>query len=200
MPKHNIWLSILIILVVIGVPRVVMAGGPKDRIKATTDKLLTIITDPELQRPETREKRNRMIREAVDRVFDWEAFSRRALSSHWSERTPQEKREFISLFGDCIEQTYIDKTLQYSGEKVVFLNEIIDGQYGEVITKIITKNGKSIKVEYRVRKKEKGWFVYDIYVMGVSFVNNYRKQFNSIITGSSYEELVNRLRSKLVNG
>jgi len=200
MPRKNICLSILSILTVFAVPCVVMAGGPAERIRATTDKLLTIITNPELQRPESKEKRNRMIRETVDRIFDWEAFSRRALSSHWSERTPEEKREFVSLFGECIEQTYMDRTLQYSGEKVVFLDEKIDGQYGEVITKIITKNGKSIKVEYRVRKKEEDWFVYDIYVMGISFVNNYRKQFNSIITGSSYEELVNRLKSKLMNG
>jgi phospholipid transport system substrate-binding protein len=39
--------------------------------------------------------------------------------------------------------------------------------------------------------------VYDISIEGVSLVNNYRKQFNSIIVRSSYDDLVKKLRAKV---
>lgn len=198
MVLNSVLLLILSIFINFAWPYSAYAGEPTDRIKAATDRLLSIITDPELKAPEVAEKRNRMIRETVDKVFDWEAFSRRALATHWGKRTPEEKKEFISLFGQLLERTYIDKTRQYSGEKVVFLDEHIDGKYGEVKTNVITRNGKKIKVDYRLTKKKGGWFIYDVYVEGISFVNNYRVQFNNIINRSSYEDLVKRLKSKLV--
>ena len=191
--------QVMLIILTLLVPCIVAAGEPTDRIKAVTDRLLAIISSPEGNTPEDWKARKRMIRETVDQVFDWEAFSRRALANYWSQMSSEEKKEFVHLFSQLIEQTYIDKTKQYSGEKVLFLGERIDGKYGEVHTKVVTKDGREIKVDYRVFKKAEGWYVYDIYVEGVSFVNNYRVQFNNIITRSSYEGLIKRLKEKLVS-
>jgi phospholipid transport system substrate-binding protein len=44
---------------------------------------------------------------------------------------------------------------------------------------------------------ENDWLVYDVSIEGVSLVNNYRTQFNSIITQSSYQNLVKRLKEKV---
>ncbi len=63
--------------------------------------------------------------------------------------------------------------------------------------KILTAKETEISVEYRVRRKENGWFIYDVSIEGVSLVNNYRTQFNSIILKSSYRELVKKLEAKL---
>ena len=41
-------------------------------------------------------------------------------------------------------------------------------------------------MEYRLLHKEGDWKVYDIIIEGVSLVNNYRTQFNTIITKDSY--------------
>ena len=37
--------------------------------------------------------------------------------------------------------------------------------------------------------------VYDVLIEGVSLVDNYRNQFNSVIQRSSYQELVRRLKA-----
>jgi phospholipid transport system substrate-binding protein len=66
-----------------------------------------------------------------------------------------------------------------------------------VKVKIVTKKGEDISVEYRLMKEKKDWFVYDISIEGVSLVNNYRTQFNSIITQSSYENLIKKLKEKV---
>ncbi len=189
--------TIVMALLFISSPVLLSAGEPTERIKATTDKLIEIVTNPELEPPEMKEERDRMIREAVDEIFDWAAFSQRAMGRHWRDLDKTQKKEFIELFSKLIEQTYMDKTRQYSGEKIEFLNENIDANFGTVESKVILENSTEVIVEYRIRKREEVWFIYDVYVEGVSLVNNYRGQFNEILTKSSYEELVRRLKSKL---
>jgi phospholipid transport system substrate-binding protein len=173
------------------------ADGPMDRIKETTDKIIAILSDPALKGPDKAEERRRRLRQVVDELFDWEEFSRRTLAKHWKKRTEEEKREFVPLFGTLIERTYMDKVEDYSGEKVRYEEERVKGKYGLVKAKVVTKDKREIDVDYRLKYKGSDWYVYDVKVVGISFVNNYRDQFNGIIMKSSYEELVKRLKDKL---
>lgn len=181
----------------VAVPSTVSAGVLADSVKKATDKLIEIFSDHTLDAPEMEEKRNRMIREAVDEVFDWEAFSQRTMGRHWAKLSPDEKKEFISLFGQLLERTYLSKTKQYSGESITFLDEDIDGKYGNLEAKVITENKTEVPVDYRMIKENGTWFIYDVHIEGVSLVNNYRTQFNNILTKSSYAELKKLLESKL---
>ncbi len=173
------------------------AGAPTDGIKETTDRILAIVTDPGLKGPENEKKRGQLIRQAVDERFDWEAMTQRSLARYWKERTTGERKEFIELFGKLLERTYLNKVGSYSGEKVSYVDETIDGKYGTVTAKILTHSNTDVLVLYRVKNENKGWLVYDISIEGVSLVNNYRKQFNSIILSSSYNGLVKKLREKV---
>ena len=173
------------------------AGVPTDGVKKTTDRILVIVSDPALKGPENKNKRGQLIRKAVDERFDWEAMTKRSLARHWRKRTEAEKKEFISLFGKLLERTYLDKVGSYSGEKVIYVGETIDGRYGTVTAKILTHSQTEVEVRYRLKELDGNWQVYDISVEGVSLVNNYRKQFNSIILRSSYDELVRKLRKKV---
>jgi phospholipid transport system substrate-binding protein len=47
-----------------------------------------------------------------------------------------------------------------------------------------------------MHRKDNRWKVYDLNIEGVSLIANYRSQFNSVIQSSSYQALVERLRSK----
>jgi phospholipid transport system substrate-binding protein len=172
------------------------AGEPTQQIKETTDKILVILSNPSLKGPAQAEERRKVIGQTVDERFDWEEMSRRSLARHWAERTPEEKKEFMGLFRDLLERTYLDKVDDYSGEAVTYQGDTIDGNYASVKVKIVTSKGKEIPVEYRVMKKQTNWLVYDITIEGVSFVNNYRSQFNSILSKSPYPELVKRLKDK----
>jgi phospholipid transport system substrate-binding protein len=178
----------------------VTAGEPTDKIKAVSDKLIAIVFDNSLKTPEMKDKREQMVIEIVDGLFNWEEFSRRALARNWNKRTDSEKRDFISLFRLLVERTYMAKAGQYSGGKVVFLDEKIEGDYGKVSTQVLTSAGTQIPVEYRVMKKDSVWWVYDVNIEGVSLVNNYRSQFNDILIKSSFEDLLKRLKEKLEKG
>lgn len=177
-----------------------IAGGPTEDVRKTTDKLIAIVSDPAMKSADRAAERARRIRKAVDERFDWKEMSKRTLARHWKKRTEQEKEEFIDLFGKLLERTYLDKVEGYSGEKVLYVGERVDRNYGIVVVKIVTKKDTEILVKYRLKKKGSEWLVYDISIEGVSLVNNYRKQFNSILTRSSYKDLIKRLKTKVEGG
>ncbi len=196
MRRISLWQAILFLLLAFGFTIPALAQGPTEQIKQTTDKVISILTDPALRDPGKTEERRRLLRKVADERFDWEEMSRRALARHWVQRTDEERREFVSLFSDLLDKTYMDRVDGYSGEKVLYEGETVDGDYGIVRVKILTETDAAISAEYRVRRKENGWFIYDVSIEGVSLVNNYRTQFNSIILKSSYEKLVKRLKAK----
>lgn len=178
-------------------PVATYGGTPMEGVRDTTNKIIAIVSDPALKTPDKKKEKAGLIRAAVDERFNWEEMSKRALARHWSARTEEEKKEFIDLFGKLLERTYLDKVEGYSGEKVLYIDEVVDGKYATVSVKIVTKKDTEISVLYRVKKDGDNWLVYDISIEGVSLINNYRKQFNSIIVQNSYKELVDKLREKV---
>ena len=173
------------------------AGEPTEVIRKTTDKIISIVQDPALQVPEKKRDRDKLIRAAAEEIFDREEMSRRTLARHWRHRTPEEKKEFMELFEDLLKKTYMDRVEGYSGEKVLYEGERVEGNYALVKVVIMTKQGNKIPVLYRLKKKEKGWLVYDLSIEGVSLINNYRTQFNSIIMRSSFKGLMEKLKAKV---
>jgi len=188
---------VFLFVLIMFIPFAAYGGTPMEGVKATTDKIIAIVSNPALKAPEKKEEKAGLIRAAVDERFSWEEMSKRTLARHWSARTPEEKKEFIDLFGKLLERTYLDKVEGYSGEKVLYAEEAVDGNYATVSVKIITTKDTEIRVLYRLKKDKNDWLVYDIVIEGVSLINNYRKQFNSIIVRESYSDLVEKLREKV---
>ncbi len=123
--------------------------------------------------------------------------SKRALARHWQPRTPAEREEFVKLFADLLERAYVSRRSRTTaGEKIAYNGDTIDGDVALVKTKIITKQGTDIPVDYRMLKRNDRWLVYDVVIEGVSLINNYRTQFNKIIQTSSYQALVDRMKNK----
>jgi phospholipid transport system substrate-binding protein len=170
-----------------------MAGPPTDQLRPAIERVVKILEDPGLKRaPERRQA----IREAADATFDWTEMARRALGQHWAKLDEAERQEFVGLFRTLLERAYVGKIDRYSGEKVIYAGETIDGDMASVKTKLTSRQGQEILVEYRMIKRGDKWLVYDVIVEGVGLVSNYRTQFNEIIRTSSYQDLVKRLRSQ----
>jgi phospholipid transport system substrate-binding protein len=170
-----------------------LAGEPLDTIKQSTEQVLEILRDPQLKAdPAAMEGK---IWEVVSIRFDFEEMARRALAVHWRDRSPQEQREFVDLFGKLLQRSYSGKLAQYTDERVDYLGEEIEGPRAEVRTKLVSKT-MEIPIDYRMLKKSTEWRVYDVVIEGVSLVNNYRNQFNRIVVSSGYKELIHRMRTK----
>ena len=174
------------------------AGEATNQVKQTTDKVINILKNKELNKPSRTKERRTIIRKTINERFDFEEMAQRSLALHLKKRTQEEKKEFVSLYTDLLEKSYIKKIESYTDEKILYLDEIIDDEYAVVKTKIIIpKKNLEVPIEYRLLAKKGGkWGVYDVVIEGVSLVNNYRNQFNKIIRQSSYEDLIKRMKNK----
>ena len=94
----------------------------------------------------------------------------------------------------------LGKTDTYSGEKIVLIKEKIESNYANVQTRFVTINGTEVLVGFCMMDTQEKWKVYDVVIEGVSMVNNYRNQFNSILVKSSYKELVQKIKEKKARG
>ncbi len=175
------------------------SGGaaPLAVVRNATNRILAIVTDATLRGEKHRAVREEKMMRVVDSVFDWPAISRRSLGRHWPRNDPEAQRKFIRLFRKLLRKTYLVKVEGYSGEKVRYDGQKLDGDYARVMVSITTKDGTEIPVVYRMRRRQGAWRVYDVVIEGVSLVNNYRSQFNSILLHSSFDELLARLRRKV---
>src|SRR5713101_7880741 len=178
------------------VPRDAVAGVPTDQLRGSIDLVLKIVTDPELKKEAKTAERRRRIRQVVNQIFDFTEISQRSLGRHWQGRTPAERDQFVQLFGDLLENAYITKIESYSGEKIQYPGDVIEGDLAIVKTRIITKQETEIPVDYRMFLSNGRWAVYDVSIEGISLIGNYRTQFNAVIQRSGYPDLVAKLKAK----
>lgn len=165
-----------------------LAGPPTDTLREGVDRVLRIVEKPGDHPAE--------IRKVAQELFDFEQTARRSLGPHWNARTPEERREFVDLFADLLERTYVRRIESGAGGTVTYVGESVDGDEATVRTRVLTEQGTDIPIDYRMRRKNGRWVIYDVNIEGVSLIANYRTQFNRVIQTESYDALVARLRSK----
>jgi phospholipid transport system substrate-binding protein len=170
--------------------------SPTQVVQSATEQVLQIVQDAQLAAPPSQERRRAEIQRIADRLFDFPEMGRRALAVHWRERTPQEQTEFVVVFKHLLAHAYLSKLEHYAGEQITYLGETVDDDFATVRSKIVTERGGEIPIDYRLHRVGARWAVYDVAISGVSFVSNYRGQFDRIIRTSSYQVLMRDLKLK----
>jgi phospholipid transport system substrate-binding protein len=179
----------------VGAPVVAEAGAPTDQLKSSVEQIVKVLEDPALKTDSRAKDRRAAIRKEAEVVFDFTETAKRALGRHWQGLSEKDRQEFTGLFTDLIERAYISKIERYSGERIAYAGEAVDGGLATVRTRFVTKQGTEIPVDYRMQQRGDRWLVYDVSVEGVSLINNYRTQFDKIIQTSSYAELVRKMKA-----
>ena len=177
------------------------AGPPTEQLRVQMDRVIKLLEDPELKRDGRQIERRAAIRRLANEIFDFNETTRRSLGQHWNARTPAEREQFVKLYADLLERSYIGKIELYSGERIQFVADTIERDQATVRTRLQTKAGTEIPVDYRMhRVPGDRWLAYDVVIEGVSMVANYRAQFNKIIQASGYPSLVSKLTERQEQG
>lgn len=172
------------------------AGAPTDQIKATVDEALVLLKDGRFKSPAKLQERRSELKKILFTRFDFTEMGRRSLGAHWRRRSPKEQEEFVRIFTDLLERQYAGIIESYTNEKIVYVNERTEGEFAEVHSKVFTAKGQEFSINYKAQLVAGDWKVYDVIAEDISIVNNFRSQFNRVISNSSYEELIRRLREK----
>jgi phospholipid transport system substrate-binding protein len=175
-------------------------ANPSELVQSAVGRVVAAVQPPDsdgdrsLTQRHAREQRRLEVRRVAADLFDFDEISRRALSRHWSGRSSDERAEFVRLFTGLLERTYIDRIESYSGEKIVYLGEVVDGPFATVRSKVVTRRRAETPLDYQLHLRDGRWKVYDVLIDHVSFVSTYRSEFERIIQRESYAVLVERLR------
>ena len=180
---------------ILGAGKTVQASGITEGLKATIDRVIGVVTDPQYKND--RSTRRAKMKDLIFPKFNFVEMGKRSLGKkRWKERTPEERKAFVDLFGKLLENSYANKLESFSDEKIIYVDEIIKGKYAMVKTEVIRKND-TVSVDYKLIKGSSDWRVYDLVVEGVSLVKNYRSQFGKIIHNDSFDALMEKLNTKV---
>ncbi len=193
---RNRWLVIGVsFALILGAGKAVQASGITDGLKTTIDQVISVVTDPQYQ--DDRQTRRAKMKGIIFPKFNFLEMGKRSLGSkRWKERSPDERKVFVDVFGKLLENSYANKLENYRDEKINYVDEIVKGKYAMVKTEVIRKNG-TVNVDYKLIQGGGEWRVYDIVVEGVSMIKNYRSQFARIIHKDSFDTLMEKLNAKV---
>ena len=192
---HARVVGILILLFALGPARGAWGGPPSDQLRAGIDRVFKILGDPELDGDKKVNQRRTAILIAANDLFDFGEMAKRSLGQYWPQRTSAERVEFVRLFTELVQRSYISKVDQHGAHKMTVQGERIDGDYAVVRTTLPLSSGNQLPIDYSMHSTDDRWQVYDLSIDGISLVANYRAQFNKIIRTSSYEALVAKFKS-----
>ena len=198
LPVRFVLVSLVLVIALSSNPEA-RAAAPTDELRDGVDRVFTILRDPELQGSPNAARRWAAIAKVSEEIFDFGETARRTLEQHWNQRTPAEQQEFVRLFTKVIQRSYVTRFDRYSGEKMVYPGETVDGGQAVVRTALVLDDGSQVTVDYKMHRRTDRWQVYDINLEGVSLVANYRAQFNKVIRNESYQALVTRLKANHAN-
>ena len=184
-----------ILLVVVGAIHAAESGPATEAVRQTINQVLAILQDPELQSPDRSAERRAKLEDVIGQRFDYEEMGKRTLASHWKKLDSNQQKEFVALFQSFLSNSYAGNLDGYAGQKVEYVKERHKGDFAEVQTKIVSSKS-NLPVDYRLVKKNGDYRVYDVVVDQISLVKNYRGQFSRIIKSSSYDGLMEKLRTK----
>jgi phospholipid transport system substrate-binding protein len=172
--------------------------GPLESLRGPIERIIKVLNDPLYEGTGSKKKQRDDIWAIARPIYDFEEISKRAIGKPWLDFTASEKSRFTTVFSEFLGTTYIDKLQgEYNKETIDFEKELVKGSVALVRTKL-RRGGAEIPIDYRMKKIDGTWKVYDIIVEnGVSLIKNYRVQFTSILQKESPGQLIQRLESKL---
>ena len=175
------------------------AGAPTDAMRDFFGAVNVVLTDPRTEDQPL--ERLRAIRRHVDDVFDFREAAMLALGREWAGRTHVEQNEFVALFADLLERSFVwrlaGKASVDGGVKVQYVGETVAGDTAIVEADVAARDGNDLKLEFRMVRRADRWVVRDVVMYGVSTMENYHAQFQRVVRDSSWRDLMGQLRAKV---
>ena len=142
------------------------------------------------------EELDKMLKEIISPVFDFEEMSKRCLGANWKVATKDQQTEFQSLFSNLLAKNYIKQIREKakgSKFKITSANETSDKA---VVQSLVTTDAGDLKIDYRLYNKPGQWKVYDVIIENIGLVSNYRSEFSDIVNKDGVSGLIEKLKNK----
>src|SRR5258708_3033363 len=147
--RHSLPLAFAM-LCIVALAQGAWAAGATEQVKSAIDRVLVTVGNPALRGDEKIVERRAAIRKIADEMLDCDEIAGRSVGRYWVAVSEAQRKEFVGLFEDLLERSYIPKIELYGGEKIIYGGERVDGDLATVSTKIITNNSNATPCDYRL--------------------------------------------------
>jgi len=186
------------LLVLTAIPA--LAGGeqPIEALRKGVEEGLRILNNPEFSDADRKEAQQHELRIILEQLFDFREFSRRVLASNWKNFTPSQRDEFVRVFTEFLGKFYMGKAQEkYRDDRLNYVGQEMKSATQALVNIEVVWRGQEIPVALWMIKREGKWKVYDIQVLGISAVRNYRAQFKSLLSKETPAQVIQRIKDKI---
>jgi len=166
------------------------AATPLDYTRTTLEQARTIVASSQ----DNSEKLT-ALSVLFGKFLDTDEMGKQALGPHWSSLTPAQQTEFLALFHELLERTYVQKLLLFENPDFVYVGEQRSGADAVVDTKIVTSRDQ-FDIRYQLRPDGGAWMATTITVEDVSLTANLGSQLNDLLSRMSVDDVLSLMRRK----
>jgi phospholipid transport system substrate-binding protein len=174
------------------------ASTPDAMVRDLSNEVLNAIkADKALKSGDT----NRVQKLVDDKVLpytDFQKMTQLSVGPGWRNATPEQRAALTREFRTLLVRTYSGALAQVSDHKVELRPFRAQPTDTDVIvrTQVVASRGDPIQLDYRLEKTDGGWKIYDINILGVWLVENYKSQFSSQVNSSGIDGLIKTLTDR----
>lgn len=174
------------------------AADPVELVEGAINRVLDTLRANESRAAEEPEFVLGVIEEEIMPLVDFDGMARLILARHWRDASTEQRERFIEAFRNTLLQAYGVRLADYLDRRVIMIphRSRQDDRMAVVATEIELGRGEpNVVVNYRLRPVDGEWKVFDVEAEGLSFVGNFRTQFNTEIGRHGLESLIERLET-----
>lgn len=169
------------------------ARSARDFAVAAIGDVTTILKD----RAATLAQRRARIEALVERWLDAETIAKLALARNWKRFEPAQQQEFVQSFRQHLVLTYYRNVDRYAFERIdVYEDRAETKGDWTVRTRVVSPQAGDVLIDLRLRPAGDDWKVIDILIESVSLVQNFRSQFQEVLSNGTPAALLESLRRK----
>ena len=170
---------------------------PDELIKQVSVEVLnTIKADKSLQQGDV-QKIIALVDQKVMPHVNFQRMTASAVGRYWRQATPEQQKRLQEEFKVLLVRTYSGALTQVKDQTVHIKPMRGSPEDPEVVVRTeIRGGGDPIQLDYRLEKSPNGWKIYDVNVLGVWLVENYRSSFAQEIGANGIDGLITKLAER----
>ena len=175
-----------------------MSPNPEDVISTITQEILSEIkNDPSLVKGDL-ESINSLVEKKVMPILDFEKMTALSVGAKWRQASDIQREELQKAFRRLLLLSYSGTVKFAEKAKVKILPPRRKKNDSRVVvkTRVSVPGRQAVPVDYRMRLTDEGWKIYDLNVLGLWLVDNYRVQFSQIVGSKGVDGLINEIVKK----
>ena len=172
---------------------------PDEMVKTSIANMNNQLGDKQnKQRLETdKEELYSIIDASLSPYFQKQYAGRLVLNKHWSSTTKDQRVRFTEGLYQSLVKSYALTLLSFDVSKinVLPLDAITEQTKKLTVRSEVLYKGELIPMNFSFGLFRDGWRFYDVRIEGVSYIKNYRNQFDAEISATGIDAVIERLES-----